>query len=83
MSTYWLAYTVVTVLNVALWVYNQRTAHWCKRVMREVPQRLAIAWNTGYQRGMSDEINDVTHGADNPYIDGPAMREWRESGGAA
>lgn len=83
MSGYWWAWTALTALNGALWVYAQKSMRWCKRAYREMPQRLAIAWNTGYQRGVADEVNDVTHGADNPYIDGPAMRAWRESGGAS
>lgn len=77
---YWVLYSVFTAANVALFWWTQHTATFCKRVLTEVPQRLAIAWNNGYQRGMRDELQDVQHGADNPYIDGPAMRAWRQGG---
>jgi hypothetical protein len=78
-TTFWIAYAAFSCLNAAFVAYNLRTSSWRRRVMKETPQRLAIAWNEGYQRGMRDELLDVQHGADNPYIDGPAMREWRTS----
>lgn len=73
---YWVLYTFFTVANVALFWWTQRTAWWCRRVMREVAQRLAIAWNRGYIHGAQGDEDA------NPYIDGPAMRASRQDGGA-
>lgn len=83
-ATDWLIYAIVTAVNVALAIYNIRTSRWCRGVMREVPQRLAIAWNNGYIQGVRDEANGNPGEriSENPYIDGPAMREWREGGAA-
>lgn len=44
-----------------------RVAKRASQFDRWLKQVQADAWDVGYQRGLRDEMLDITHGADNPY----------------
>lgn len=55
-------------------VMDAYSCEWCQVNERNARRNVADAWDVGYQRGLRDAEQDVTHHADNPYAERDAGR---------